>query len=80
MDRLKVVFLVAQSAGPSSGLDRAVAMSAGWLEEAWAWGFDVDIWRAHLNALTWPEVSGVHSLHVSLSSAQHTSRECMMHG
>ncbi|EIE24672.1 hypothetical protein COCSUDRAFT_46901 [Coccomyxa subellipsoidea C-169] len=45
-----------QGGGPSSGLDRAVAMSAGWLEEAWAWGFDVDIWRAHLNALTWPEV------------------------
>ncbi len=45
-----------QGGGPTSGLDRAVAMSAGWLEEAWAWGFDVDIWRAHLNALTWPEV------------------------
>lgn len=45
-----------QGSGPTSGLDRAVAMSAGWLEEAWAWGFDVDVWRAHLNALTWPEV------------------------
>ena len=26
------------------------------LEEAWAWGFDVDAWRAHLNVLSWPEV------------------------
>ena len=26
------------------------------LEEAWAWGFDVDSWRAHLNEMTWPEV------------------------
>lgn len=26
------------------------------LEEAWAWGFDVDAWRAHLGPLTWPEV------------------------
>jgi len=25
------------------------------LEEAWAWGFDVSAWRAHLGALTWPE-------------------------
>eukprot|EP00884_Botryococcus_braunii_P016830 jgi/Botrbrau1/3830/Bobra.0183s0056.2 len=36
--------------------DRAVVNSATRLEEAWAWGFDVDAWRAHLNALTWPEV------------------------
>lgn len=36
--------------------DRAVVNSATRLEEAWAWGFDVDTWRAHLNALTWPEV------------------------
>ena len=26
------------------------------LEEAWAWGFDVDAWRAHLSSTTWPEV------------------------
>jgi len=26
------------------------------LEEAWAWGFDVDSWRAHLNEITWPEI------------------------
>ena len=26
------------------------------LEEAWAWGFDIDLWRAHLNCVTWPEV------------------------
>ena len=28
----------------------------GLLEAAWAWGFDTDTWRAHLSALTWPEV------------------------
>ena len=37
-------------------LDRAVVNSATYLEEAWAWGFDVDAWRAHNNCLTWPEV------------------------
>ena len=37
-------------------VDKAVSQSAACLEEAWAWGFDVDVWRAHLNALTWPEV------------------------
>lgn len=26
------------------------------LDEAWGWGFDVDVWRAHINALTWPEI------------------------
>lgn len=26
------------------------------LEEAWAWGFDVDSWRAHLNRVTWTEI------------------------
>lgn len=34
-----------------------IAPGARLLEEAWAWGFDVDFWRAHLNALTWPEVA-----------------------
>jgi hypothetical protein len=36
--------------------DRAVFNAAHTLEEAWAWGFETDIWRAHLTALTWPEV------------------------
>ena len=36
---------------------RPSAQSAACLEEAWAWGFDVDVWRAHLNAITWPEVN-----------------------
>jgi hypothetical protein len=35
----------------------APAPGARLLEEAWAWGFDVDFWRAHLNRLTWPEVA-----------------------
>ena len=34
-----------------------IAPGARLLEEAWAWGFDVDAWRAHLNPLTWPEIA-----------------------
>lgn len=41
----------------SHGADAGQAQAALLLEEAWAWGFDVDAWRAHLNALTWPEVA-----------------------
>lgn len=37
-------------------VDRAVYNAANNLEEAWAWGFETDVWRAHLSALTWPEV------------------------
>ncbi len=37
-------------------MDRGVLSSARHLDEAWAWGFDVDAWRAHLGVLTWPEV------------------------
>ncbi|GAB4814610.1 hypothetical protein N2152v2_001656 [Parachlorella kessleri] len=37
--------------------DPGQAAAAQMLEEGWAWGFDVDAWRAHLNALTWPEVA-----------------------
>uniref|UniRef100_A0A061RG88 Homeodomain protein n=2 Tax=Tetraselmis sp. GSL018 TaxID=582737 RepID=A0A061RG88_9CHLO len=37
-------------------VDRAVFNAALWLEEAWAWGFETDVWRAHLNAMTWPEI------------------------
>ena len=37
--------------------DPGQAAAAQLLEEGWAWGFDVDSWRAHLNALTWPEVA-----------------------
>jgi hypothetical protein len=33
---------------------------AALLEEAWAWGFDTDTWRAHLGAITWPEVTNHH--------------------
>jgi hypothetical protein len=48
----------------SGAADRSVAQIASYLEEAWAWGFDVDIWRAHLNPLTWPEVE-LHRLTLS---------------
>ena len=34
-----------------------ISPGARLLEEAWAWGFDVDFWRAHLGPLTWPEVA-----------------------
>ena len=36
--------------------DRAATACATTLDEAWAWGFDVDAWRAHLGPATWPEV------------------------
>jgi hypothetical protein len=45
-----------QAGSTAAFADRSVAQSAGCLEEAWAWGFDVDVWRAHLGPLTWPEV------------------------
>ena len=48
--------LLQAGGGANTFVDRSVAQSAGCLEEAWAWGFDVDVWRAHLNPLTWPEV------------------------
>ena len=37
-------------------LDRAIAGAAAILDEAAAWGLDVDTWRAHLGPATWPEV------------------------
>lgn len=42
---------------PQSHGDPGQAQAAQLLEEGWAWGFDVDAWRAHLNVLTWPEVA-----------------------
>lgn len=36
--------------------DRAATACAATLDEAWAWGFDVGAWRAHLGPATWPEV------------------------
>lgn len=41
--------------GVAHAADASVA-SAALLDEVWAWGFDLDSWRAHLNGLTWPEV------------------------
>jgi hypothetical protein len=32
--------------------DRGVIIAAKMLEEAWAWGYDTSVWRAHLNVLT----------------------------
>lgn len=36
--------------------DRAITAAAVSLDEAWAWGFDPAVWRAHLGPATWPEV------------------------
>ncbi|KAL3160990.1 hypothetical protein ABBQ38_009379 [Trebouxia sp. C0009 RCD-2024] len=47
-------------------MDRAIVNCAHALEEAWAWGFDVDVWRAHLNAQTWPEVLRQYSIAMGL--------------
>ncbi len=48
---------LANSATVATGFtDRAATACAGTLDEAWAWGFDVDAWRAHLGPATWPEV------------------------
>ncbi|KAF5834831.1 hypothetical protein DUNSADRAFT_8371 [Dunaliella salina] len=47
------------AAGPGSAghhFDRAMISAAHMLEGCWGWGYDMDSWRAHLNALTWPEV------------------------
>ena len=45
-----------QGGGATNFMDRAIVNCAHALEEAWAWGFDIDVWQAHLNAQTWPEV------------------------
>ncbi|KAK9817548.1 hypothetical protein WJX74_003802 [Apatococcus lobatus] len=47
---------ILQARGTTNFLDRSVVAAATCLEEATAWGIDVDAWRAHLNANTWPEV------------------------
>ncbi|WIA12944.1 hypothetical protein OEZ85_006559 [Tetradesmus obliquus] len=42
--------------------DRTLVAAAQRLEEAWAWGLDPDLWRAHLGPATWPEVLRQHAL------------------
>jgi hypothetical protein len=42
--------------------DRTLVAAAQRLEEAWAWGLDPDLWRAHLGPCTWPEVLRQHAL------------------
>lgn len=55
-----------QGGGATNFMERAIINCAHALEEAWAWGFDVDVWRAHLNAQTWPEASQ-HALAMSFA-------------
>ena len=49
--------MLLQGGGATNFMDRAIITGAHYLEEALAWGFDINLWRAHLNAQTWPEVS-----------------------
>lgn len=51
----KLAYFV-QSGATINFLDKAIVNCASMLEEAWKWGFDVDVWRAHLNYATWPEI------------------------
>ena len=44
------------SAKSEAGEKISYFTDASLLEEAWAWGFDVDSWRAHLNSATWVEI------------------------
>jgi hypothetical protein len=48
--------------------DSALVAAATRLEEAWAWGLDPDMWRAHLGPMTWP--GGANNAHA------HTCRLC----
>lgn len=65
-----------QGGGATNFMDRAIINCAHALEEAWAWGFDVDVWRAHLNAQTWPEVSKFSRLsNTTIDSTVHNSQD-----
>lgn len=56
MEESHNLVVVQGGGGTANFMDRAVVGTAAFLDEAWAWGFDVDAWRAHLNELTWPEI------------------------
>ena len=58
--------LCLQSGGATNFMDRAIINCAHYLEEALAWGFDIDVWRAHLNAQTWPEVNSLLCFYISV--------------
>jgi hypothetical protein len=47
----------AAAAAAAASSIHIIAPGAMLLEEAAAWGFDVNAWRAHLHALTWPEIA-----------------------
>jgi hypothetical protein len=38
--------------GPGTLIDRALVVAAHYLESAWGWEYDVDVWRAHNNVMT----------------------------
>lgn len=48
--------LAATASGRDIGDKGATSSEASRLDEALAWGIDMDSWRAHLNHATWPEV------------------------
>lgn len=56
MEESHHLVLTQGSGGTSNFMDRAVVGISGTLDEALAWGFDVDCWRGHLNNFTWPEI------------------------
>ena len=46
----------ARAVGSAIAMDRSVQNCAEYLQEAWAWHYNNDVWRAHLNLQTWPEI------------------------
>eukprot|EP00210_Caulerpa_lentillifera_P004952 g4726.t1 len=56
MEESHHLVLTQGSGGTSNFMDRAVVGISSTLDEALAWGFDVDSWRGHLNPFTWPEI------------------------
>lgn len=64
-----------QGGGATNFMDRAIINCAHALEEAWAWGFDVDVWRAHLNAQTWPEILRQYSIAMGLGQKRPKPKE-----
>lgn len=66
--------------------DSALVAAATRLEEAWAWGLDPDMWRAHLGPLTWPgealtSKGGLRAAHTDAAAHRYTgSQQCGIDG
>ena len=46
----------ARAVNSAIAMDRSVQNCSEFLAEAWAWQYNNDVWRAHLNHQTWPEI------------------------